>query len=171
MPSNLRPSLPIRLALLLVLTTPFAHSQAAPPDAPARPQDTTSNLHTASRTELDVIKVLLASEAAWNRGDIDTFAQAYKNSPDTLFITRQVSRGYAGLVEEYKHDYPNKAAMGTLAYTDLEVHELGPNFAVCIGKYQLERTKKDGGHTEGIFSLIFERTDKGWKIVVDHTTG
>jgi ketosteroid isomerase-like protein len=171
MPSNLRPSLPIRLALLLVLATPLAHSQAAPPDAPTRPQDTTSNLHTASRTELDVIKVLLASEAAWNRGDIDTFAQAYKNSPDTLFITRQVSRGYAGLVEEYKHDYPNKAAMGTLAYTDLEVHELGPNFAVCIGKYQLERTKKDGGHAEGIFSLIFERTDKGWRIIVDHTTG
>jgi ketosteroid isomerase-like protein len=169
MPRKLRPSLPTLLALLLGLATPLAHSQAAPPDA--RPQDTTSNLHTASRTELDVIKVLLASEAAWNRGDLDTFAQAYKNSPDTLFITRQVSRSYAGLIEEYKRDYPNRAAMGTLAYTDLEVHELGPNFAVCIGKYQLERSKKDGGHAEGIFSLIFERTDKGWKIIVDHTTG
>ena len=172
MPSNFRSNLPLLLALLFVLATPLAHAQnkpVAPPDA--RPQDTTSNLHTATRTELDIIKVLLAQEAAWNRGDIDTFAQAYKNSPDTLFITRQVSRGYAGLIEEYKHDYPNRGAMGTLAYTDLEVHELGDKFAVCVGKYQLDRSKKDGGHAEGIFSLIFEKTDKGWRIIVDHTTG
>lgn len=168
MPSEIRlQTLPVVLALLIVFATPPAHAQG-PPDTS---QDTTSNLHTATRTELDVIKVLLASEAAWNRGDIDAFAQAYKNSPDTLFITHQISRSYAGLVEEYKHDYPNKAAMGTLAYTELEVHELGPNYAVCIGKYQLDRSKKDGGHAEGIFSLIFEKTDKGWKIIVDHTTG
>ena len=167
-------TLPALLALLLVFAIPSARGQAAPAtpqDAPAPPQDTTSNLHTATRIELDVIKVLLAQEAAWNRGDIDGFAQAYKNSPDTLFITHQVNRGYAGLVEEYKHDYPNKSAMGTLAFTDLEVHGLDEKFAVCIGKYQLDRSKKDGGHVEGFFSLVLEKTDKGWKIIVDHTTG
>ena len=175
MPHELRfKTLPAILAVLFVIAIPQARAQAAPAtpqDPPARPQDTTSNLHTATRTELDVIKVLLASEAAWNRGDIDTFAQAYKNSPDTLFITHQVNRGYAGLVEEYKHDYPNKSAMGTLAFTDLEVHGLDEKFAVCIGKYQLDRSKKDGGHVEGIFSLVLEKTEKGWKIIVDHTTG
>jgi ketosteroid isomerase-like protein len=180
MPSELRPrTLPALLALLLVFAIPAARAQnpsatpdgPATPQDPAHPQDTTSNLHTATRVELDIIKVLLAQEAAWNRGDIDTFAQAYKNSPDTLFITRQINRGYAGLVEEYKHDYPNKAAMGTLAFTDLEVHGLDEKFAVCIGKYQLDRSKKDGGHVEGLFSLVFEKTDKGWKIIIDHTTG
>jgi ketosteroid isomerase-like protein len=177
MPSELRrQTLPALLAVLFVFAIPpfcaQAHAQDAPAkDAPATPQDTTSNLHTATRVELDIIKVLLAQEAAWNRGDIDTFAQAYKNSPDTLFITRQVNRGYAGLVEEYKHDYPNKAAMGTLAFTDLEVHGLDEKYAVCIGKYQLDRSKKDGGHAEGLFSLVLEKTDKGWKIIVDHTTG
>jgi len=173
MPSKLRlPTLPTLLALLLVFAIPPARAQdapATPQDAPARPQDTTSNLHTATRVELDVIKVLLAQEAAWNRGDIDGFAQAYKNSPDTIFMTHQVSHGYDGLLEEYKHDYPNKAAMGTLAFTDLEVHGLDEKFAVCIGKYQLDRSKKDGGHVEGFFSLVLEKTDKGWKIV-DHTT-
>ena len=174
MPSKLHQTLPFLLALLFVFPILSARAQdppATPQDAPARPQDTTSNLHTATRVELDVIKVLLAQEAAWNRGDIDTFAQAYKNSPDTLFITRQVNRGYAGLVEEYKRDYPNRAAMGTLAFTDLEVHGLDEKFAVCIGKYELDRSKKDGGRAEGIFSLVFEKTDKGWKIIVDHTTG
>ena len=127
-------------------------------------------LHTASRQELNIIKVLIAQENAWNSGDLAAFAKGYKDSPDTLFITHQVSRGFAGLLEEYKHDYPNKAAMGTLAYSDLEVHPLDENFAVVIGKYRLERNKKDGGNAEGLFSLVFENTDTGWKIVVDHTT-
>jgi uncharacterized protein (TIGR02246 family) len=127
-------------------------------------------LHTASQQELDVIKVLLKQEAAWNHGDLDTFAQGYKDSPDTLFITRQISRGYSGLLDAYKRDYPNKATMGTLTFSELEVHPLDESYAVVIGKYHLDRSKKDGGNAEGIFSLVFEKTDKGWKIIIDHTT-
>jgi ketosteroid isomerase-like protein len=127
-------------------------------------------LHTASRQELNIIKVLVAQENAWNKGDLAGFTSSFKDSPDTLFITHQLFRGFAGLLDEYKHDYPNKAAMGTLTYSDLEVHPLDENFAVVVGKYHLERTKKDGGSADGLFSLVFENTDNGWKIVVDHTT-
>ncbi len=129
-----------------------------------------SQLKTATQQELDVIKVLLAQEAAWNKGDLETFIQGYKNSPDTLFITRQVFRGVDGMLEEYRHNYPTKAAMGALAFSELEVHPLDENFAVVIGKYHLERGKKEGGNADGIFSLVFEKTDKGWKIIIDHTT-
>ena len=154
--------LSILVAVLLALCAPAAgYAQASDPSSP---------LHTATRQELDIIKVLLAQENAWNRGDIDAFAQGYKDSPDTIFLTRQVSRGFAGLVEQYHHDYPSRAAMGTLAFSGLEVHELDERFAVCIGKYDLERGKKEGGHAEGMFSLVFEKTDKGWKIIIDHTT-
>ncbi len=127
-------------------------------------------LKTASHQELDVIKVLLAQESAWNRGDLEAFIQGYKNSPDTLFITHQVFRGVDGMIEEYRHNYPNKAAMGTLGFSELEVHPLTEQFAVVIGKYHLERGKKEGGNADGIFSLVFEKTDKGWKIIIDHTT-
>jgi uncharacterized protein (TIGR02246 family) len=136
---------------------------------PAFAQDT-NPLHTATRQELDVIKVLVAQEDAWNKGDLASFASSYKDAPDTLFITHQVSRGYAGLIDEYKHDYPTRAAMGTLAFSELEVRPLDENFAVVIGKYHLDRNKKEGGPAEGIFSLVFEKTDKGWKIIIDHTT-
>jgi len=129
-----------------------------------------SQLKTATQQELDVIKVLLAQEAAWNKGDLETFIQGYKNSPDTLFITRQVFRGVDGMLEEYRHNYPTKAAMGALAFSELEVHPLDENFAVVIGKYHLDRSKKEGGNADGIFSLVFEKTDKGWKIIIDHTT-
>ena len=139
----------------------------APALLPAQQPDP---LHTASRQELNIIKVLIAQENAWNKGDLAAFAAGYKDSPDTLFITHQVFRGFAGLVDEYKPDYPSKAAMGTLAYSDLEVHPLDENFAIVIGKYHLDRSKKDGGSAEGLFSLVFENTDNGWKIVLDHTT-
>ena len=149
----------LRLSLVLaaMLSLPLA----------ARSQQT---LTTVPQQQLDVIKVLLAQEEAWNRGDIEAFSQAYKDSPDTLFITSSVNRGYAGLLEAYRREYPNRAAMGNLAFSELEVHPLDERFAVVIGRYHLERGKKDGGNAEGIFSLVLEKTAKGWKIVVDHTT-
>jgi len=143
---------------ILALTLAFtAHAQ--------EPQ-----LKTATQQELDVIKVLLAQESAWNRGDLNTFVKAYKDSPDTLFVTRQISRGFTGMLEEYRRNYPTRAAMGTLGFSELEVHPLDEKFAVVLGKFHLERGKKEGGNADGLFSLIFEKTDQGWKIIVDHTT-
>jgi uncharacterized protein (TIGR02246 family) len=136
---------------------------------PARSQQ--QPLTTVPQQQLDVIKVLLAQEEAWNRGNLEAFAQSYKDSPDTLFITNAVNRGFAGLLDAYRRNYPNRATMGTLTYSGLEVHPLDEHFAVVIGRYNLERGKKDGGNAEGIFSLVLEKTDKGWKIIVDHTTG
>lgn len=127
-------------------------------------------LHTASPTELAIIKVILAQEKAWNQGDIDSFVQAYKDSPDTLFLSGNINRGFAGMAESYHHQYPSRAAMGTLGFSELEVRPLDEHFALCIGKYHLDRSKKEGGNADGLFSLVFEKTDKGWKIVVDHTT-
>jgi len=128
-------------------------------------------LTTVPQGQLDVIKVLLMQEAAWNRGDLVAFAESYKDSPDTLFITNTVNRGFAGLVDSYKRDYPTKATMGTLGFSELEAHLLDERFAVVIGRYNLERGKKEGGNATGLFSLVLEKTDKGWKIIVDHTTG
>lgn len=127
-------------------------------------------LTTASREQLDVVKVLLAQQDAWNRGDIEGFARSFKDAPDTLVVTRQISHGFAGLVEEYRHDYPTKAAMGTLTFSELEARTLDAQFAIVVGKYRLDRAKKEGGNAEGLFSMVLEKTDKGWKIVLDHTT-
>src|ERR1700722_15897103 len=148
---------PLRLVALVFTLLASAFLPGQQPDP----------LHTASRQELNIVKVLLAQENAWNKGDLAAFASSFKDSPDTLFITHQVFRGFAGLLDEYKRDYPTKAAMGTLAYSDLEVHPLDENFAIVLGKYRLERGKKDGGNAEGLFSLVLENTDNGWKIVLD----
>jgi ketosteroid isomerase-like protein len=146
--------------VLLVLCGVRVHGQAAGDNA----------LHTATRTELDVVKVVLAQEKAWNAGDLEGYVKGYKDSPDTIFIGRQVSKGYAQILDDYKHNYAARGAMGTLAFSELEVHTLSDTFAVCLGKYHLDRAKKEGGGADGLFSLVLEKTDQGWKIVLDHTT-
>jgi len=140
----------------------------APPTHAQETRD--ANLHTATKQELDIIKVVLKQESAWNRGDLDTFAQAYKNSPDTIFLSGRLTRGYVPLLNQYHANYPTKESMGNLAFSELEVRPLDDTFAVCLGHYHLERTKKEGGNADGVFSLVLEKTDQGWKIVVDHTT-
>ena len=159
-----------RLARCLLLAATLALPFTAPACVSGQAQDRADQLRTFSHDELNIIKVLNAQEAAWNRGDLNSFATGYKNSPETLFIGRQISRGYDQMLADYKGNYPNKEAMGTLSFSDLEPHMLDEHFAVVIGKYHLDRSKKAGGPADGIFSLIFEKTDKGWKIVVDHTT-
>lgn len=155
------------LLLVLAIWVPgslMAQNQPPPQD---RPQD---QLRTLSRDELDVVKVLTVQERAWNRGDIDAFLSGYKDSPDILFVGRQVSRGFQELQLDYKKNYANKEAMGILSFSELEPHILDERFAVALGHYHLDRSKKAGGPADGVFSLVFEKTDKGWKIIVDHTT-
>ena len=147
----------------VVLLPATLRAQNPAPTAP-------DQLRTLSREELDIVKVLTRQEDAWNHGDLDAFATGYKNSPDILFVGRQISRGYDQMLADYKHNYPNKDAMGTLSFSELEPHILDEHYAVVLGHYKLERTKKAGGNAEGIFSLVFEKTDTGWKIIVDHTT-
>jgi ketosteroid isomerase-like protein len=151
---------PLRLRLLLLLATAFV-------SLPAKAQQA---LTTVPQEKLDIVKVLTAQEAAWNRGDIEGFVEAYKNSPDILFISGIVDHGFAGAVERYKREYPSKAAMGLLGFSELEVHLLDEHFAVVVGRYTVERGKHSGGNVTGLFSYVMEKTDKGWKIIVDHTT-
>lgn len=156
-------------------STPAGQATAPAPTQDTVPQAGTSSdpdnpLHTASRTELDVVKVVLAQERAWNAGDIEGFVKGYKDSPETIFIGKDVSKGYQQILLDYKRDYTTRASMGNLAYSELEVTQLSDTFAICIGKYHVDRTKKEGGPADGLFSLLLEKTAQGWKIVLDHTT-
>jgi ketosteroid isomerase-like protein len=157
----------LRLSVVLVLCslvlTPALHAQA-----PEKPKD---QLRTLSREELDMIKVLNSQERAWNKADIEGYLSGYKNSPDLLFVADgKVTRGFDQLLADYKRNYPTKDSMGVLTFSELEPHVMGETFGVVLGKYRVERSKKMGGTAEGMFSLVFEKTDDGWKIVMAHTT-
>ena len=108
--------------------------------------------------------------AAWNAGDIVTFMRAYKDSPDTTFIGKSVEHGYAPILERYKKAYATKDAMGTLDFSEITVRELDANYAVVTGKFHLTRNAAGGGDVGGIYSLVWEKTATGWKIILDHSS-
>jgi uncharacterized protein (TIGR02246 family) len=107
---------------------------------------------------------------AWNRGDVEAFMKTYKDAPETTFIGKTVQHGYAPILERYKKAYPNKDAMGKLDFSAIEVRELGANYAVVTGRFHLARNAAGGGDASGIFSLVWEKTPEGWKIILDHTS-
>jgi uncharacterized protein (TIGR02246 family) len=128
-------------------------------------------LGQAAAKESQAIRAVLEKQVAdWNRGDLETFAAGYKNSPDILFIGSKISRGYAQMVETYRRNYGTKEKMGTLSFSELEVQPLDEKFATVTGHFHLERTAAGGGNSDGHFLLVFEKTTDGWKIVRDDTT-
>ncbi len=108
------------------------------------------------------IRAVLDKQVAdWNRGDIETFATGYKNSPDILFIGSKISRGYAQMLDTYRKGYSTKEKMGTLSFSELEVQPLDEHFATATGHFHLERTAAGGGNADGHFLLVFEKTPGG----------
>jgi len=112
--------------------------------------------------------VLNAQEAAWNRGDVDAFLTGYWHSAELTFSgSGGIARGWDGVLARYKKNYPDRAAMGQLDFSSLEIRFLGPDAALVLGRWYLKREKGDIG---GVFSLVWERFPDGWKIVHDHTS-
>jgi len=112
--------------------------------------------------------VLTAQDAAWNRGDVDAFLVGYWHSPELTFSgSSGVSRGWDGVLARYKKVYPDRATMGELDTSELEIRFLGLDAALVLGKWHLKREKGDIG---GVFTLVFQRFPEGWKIIHDHTS-
>ena len=140
------------LLFLLFLQSPVF---ANPPQAPKSDREA-------------ITAVLNAQESAWNRGDLDAFLVGYWHSPDLTFSgSNGVARGWDGVLARYKKNYPDKAAMGQLDFSELEFRFLGPDAALVLGRWHLRRENDDLG---GVFSLVWQRFPEGWKIIHDHTS-
>ncbi|HEV3243277.1 MAG TPA: nuclear transport factor 2 family protein [Chthoniobacterales bacterium] len=112
--------------------------------------------------------VLHAQQEAWNRGDIDAFMNGYWRSDETVFVSGdEVTRGWQKVVDRYKKKYSDPEKMGTLTFSDIEITPLSADSAVALGAWKLKRAS-DNPH--GRFTLIFRRTDDGWRIIHDHTS-
>jgi len=123
--------------------------------------------HDADRAAINA--VLKAQQAAWNRGDVDAFLVGYWQSPELTFSgSNGVSRGWDGVLARYKKNYPDRAAMGELNFSDLEFRFLGSDAALVLGKWHLKR--ETAGDIGGVFTLVWQKFPDGWKIIHDHTS-
>jgi ketosteroid isomerase-like protein len=112
--------------------------------------------------------VLDAQVAAWNQGDIDAFMDGYKKSESTAFVDSSgILRGWQAVLDRYHKSYPNRQAMGTLTFSNLEITVLSPSAALVMGHWQLQRQL---GKPGGVFTLVFRKFPEGWRIINDHTS-
>ena len=119
-------------------------------------------------TESAIRKVMDDQTAAWNRGDIEGFMQGYWRSANLKFVSGdRVTRGWQQTLDNYKRSYPDKAAMGTLTFSDLEITVLSKDAAFVVGSWSLAR-ENDRPH--GKFTLLFRKVKEGWRITADHSS-
>jgi ketosteroid isomerase-like protein len=122
----------------------------------------------SSNSVAEIQSVLAAQQDAWNRGEIDAFMNGYARSASTVFVSAdEVSRGWETVRDRYRVKYSNRAKMGTLSFSDVEVTMLSPDEAVVLGRWRLKRGNDE---PHGRFTLIFKRLPEGWRIVHDHTS-
>jgi uncharacterized protein (TIGR02246 family) len=127
-------------------------------------------LFTATREQLDVAKIVLDQENAWNKGNMEGYLSYYKDAADTEAMLGGPVRGLTNIRNAFHANFPNRETMGTLEQSEVSVRELDDKFAIATGKYHLSRPRKSGGDTDGTFSEVFERTPSGWQIVFSVTT-
>jgi ketosteroid isomerase-like protein len=119
----------------------------------------------------DLVALMRTSEAAWNRGDLESFVLDYDDSPETTFIGRTLTRGNRkAVLDRYRKGYPTRAAMGTLTYSEMQVREVSDGVMIMIGRFSLKRAADAGGDSAGRFTLVWKRTAAGWKIIHDHSS-
>ncbi|MGB2636767.1 MAG: DUF4440 domain-containing protein [Candidatus Acidiferrum sp.] len=127
-------------------------------------------LHAAADTSPReaITSVLTEQQSAWNRSDVNAFMKGYWDSPELTFAgTSGITRGWQPVLVRYQKNYPDQKAMGHLDFSEVEVHPLGKDAALVLGRWHLQR---DTGELGGVFTLVFQRFPEGWKIIHDHTS-
>ena len=121
-----------------------------------------------SQVAEEVRAVMEAQQAAWNRGDIDSFMDGYDRADTTTFISGdEVTHGWQTVLDRYKQRYQSREQMGTLSFSELTIKLIAPDLALADGRWLLTRTN-DAPH--GRFTLLFRRVGGNWRIVHDTTT-
>ena len=119
------------------------------------------------RVRAEIEGVLGRQAACWNAGDTEGFMEPYWHSPELTFSSGgRVTRGWQSTLDGYRRRYPTRETMGRLTFDQIEVIDLGPNVALVLGRWRLEREEPVGG----AFSLVMRRQRGRWVIVHDHTS-
>ena len=107
-------------------------------------------------------------EAAWNRGDFRGYMAGFKN-PDVVFVSGgKFQAGWQGTLDHYIRDYGGSAERrGKLHFYNMKVDLLGPDAAMLIGQYRLERGPRI---SEGVNTRLFRKVHGSWLITMNHVS-
>ncbi len=115
-----------------------------------------------------ILNVIHRMEAAWNRGDFRGYMAGFKN-PDVVFVSGgKFQDGWQGTLEHYIRDYGGwPERRGKLHFYNMKVDLLGPDAAMLIGQYRLERGDRV---TEGVNTRLFRKVRCRWLITMNHVS-
>jgi beta-aspartyl-peptidase (threonine type) len=148
-----------------------AQRQVSMPAAPDLTASTAAPLEDpvpAADAAVAIRTVLRLQAEAWNSGDLERFMEHYWKSDELTFSSGgQTTRGWQSTLDRCRERYPTIEQMGRLNFDQLEVHPLGDDSALVLGRWHLVRGDDLVG---GNFSLVVRKIDGRWVIVHDHTS-
>src|SRR5438309_2923181 len=128
----------LRKISAFILAAPVLVAATIP--APAFASTVPSSEQRRDQSVAEIRAVLRAQQEAWNRGDIDGFMNGYARSASPVFISEDsVRRGWETVRARYRQKYSDRAKMGTLSFSDIEINLLSSDAAVVLGRWRLER--------------------------------
>jgi len=141
------------------MTAACAHVQAGPASG-----------QIGASTQQQIAAAMQQSAAAWNRGDLDAFLAVYKDDAHTAFMAPTITYGLTDIKARYARSYfKNGKPSGQLTYDDLKFRPLGSDHVLLTGRWHLTDVST-GKKQDGYYTLIWERTSNGWKIIHDHSS-
>jgi ketosteroid isomerase-like protein len=118
--------------------------------------------------EKEIKDLLEKQRQDWNKGDITGYMQGYWKSDSLLFVGKSGPEyGWQTTLEGYQKSYPNKAIMGYLTFDIKKIKMIDKTHAFVLGAWNI-KTEKDEPH--GFFTLLLQKFETGWKIIVDHSS-
>jgi uncharacterized protein (TIGR02246 family) len=107
--------------------------------------------------------LLDAQIAAWNHGDLEAFCALY--AEDAVFASPTgLNRGRQEVLERYRKRYPDRAAMGTLAFEKQDVRATADTVSI-VARWRLSYPDKP--EASGLTLVVLRRTSDGWRLVQD----
>lgn len=115
-----------------------------------------------------VSSILNRQMEGWNQGSIEEYMSGYYQSDSLRFAANgSVTYGWQLVLERYKNRFQDKATMGTLTFSDVDIKILSRDVALAFGKWKLKQGEDEQW---GLFTLLFKKTAQGWRVIHDHTS-
>ncbi len=129
-----------------------------------------NNQKITTKAAKEISAVIARQQASWNKGDLMGFLSYYAHTKSVAYVSNGgAHKGFDAIEKQYRSHYGHdRKTMGQLYLTELEITELGDKHALAIGKFTV--VHHSSVPIYGRFSLIFERTKEGWKIIYDHSS-
>ena len=123
-----------------------------------------------TRLEQEILNVLEEYVRATNEGDVRRLSELYLDSPTTGSIgDGTVYRGWSTVAGLLAGIY-SAAGTVSLSGTGVTITPLGPDAAVAYFETEWEVGEELPTTSRGAMTIVFVRTDDGWRVAHDHTS-